>query len=37
MQAIYRFTMDNQFRTVGVVALIMTIYLAISGALEHRP
>jgi len=37
MQAIYRFTMDNQFRIVGVVALIMTIYLAISGALELRP
>lgn len=34
MQGIYRFTMDNQFRIVGVVALVMMIYLVITGVLE---
>jgi hypothetical protein len=34
MQAIYRFTMDNQFRIVGVVALVMTAYLVVSGIAE---
>lgn len=37
MQAIYRFTLDNQFRIAGVVALVMTIYLVISGVLKPRP
>lgn len=34
MQGIYRFTMDNQFRIVGVVALVMMIYLVITGIPE---
>ena len=34
MQAIYRFTMDNQFRIVGVVSAVMTIYLVVTGISE---
>jgi uncharacterized membrane protein len=37
MQAIYRFTMDNQFRIVGMVALVMTAFLIITGIAELRP
>ena len=34
MQAIYRFTMDNQFRIVGVVSAVMTVYLLVTGISE---
>ena len=36
MQAIYRFTMDNQFRIVGVVSAVMTVYLVVTGISELR-
>ena len=31
MQKLYRFTMDHQFQIVGVVAAILSAYLAVSG------
>lgn len=36
LQAIYRFTMDNQFRIVGVVSAVMTMYLLVTGLAELR-
>lgn len=36
LHAIYRFTMDNQFRIVGVVAVLMTVYLLATGIADLR-
>ena len=36
LQAIYRFTMNNQFRIVGVVCVVMTVYLIVTGIADLR-